>query len=74
MNQVINLATIGLIAAIWSCSQAGNLQAQDKPAGTRMLSQPAVSATHIAFSYDRDLWVADRDGSNPQSPDFTRRH
>ncbi len=31
---------------------------------TRLLAQPTVSATHVAFTYDRDLWIADRDGSN----------
>jgi len=30
---------------------------------TRMLSQPAVSADHVAFSYAGDLWIASRDGS-----------
>jgi len=30
---------------------------------TRMLSQPAVSAEHIAFVYDGDVWLANRDGS-----------
>lgn len=29
---------------------------------TRLLSQPAVSAEHIAFAYADDLWVAGRDG------------
>src|ERR1700741_237150 len=33
------------------------------PNDTRMLSQPAVSATHIAFIYAEDLWVANKDGS-----------
>ncbi len=33
---------------------------------TRMLEQPAVSAMHIAFSYDGDLWIADRSGANPR--------
>lgn len=33
---------------------------------TRMLSQPAVSADHIAFIYAEDLWVANTDGSNPR--------
>jgi tricorn protease len=42
------------------------LHAQQDAAGTRMMSQPAVSAEHIAFSYDRDLWIAHRDGSNPR--------
>ena len=33
---------------------------------TRMLSQPAVSADHIAFIYAQDLWVANPDGSQPR--------
>lgn len=36
------------------------------PADTRMLSQPAVSTNHICFMYAEDLWVANRDGSNPR--------
>ena len=32
---------------------------------TRMLSQGAVSKTEVAFAYDGDLWIANRDGSNP---------
>jgi tricorn protease len=31
---------------------------------TRLLAQPAVSASHIAFIYADDLWVADLDGKN----------
>jgi len=31
---------------------------------TRLLSQPAVSAGHIAFVYDGDLWLANRDGTD----------
>lgn len=34
--------------------------------GTRMLAEPAMSDSHIAFAYDRDLWIADRDGGNPR--------
>jgi tricorn protease len=33
---------------------------------TRMMSQPAVSSSHIAFIYAEDLWVAAIDGSNPR--------
>jgi tricorn protease len=29
---------------------------------TRLLSDPAVSAEHVAFTYAGDLWVADREG------------
>lgn len=31
---------------------------------TRLLTNPAISETHIAFIYDRDLWTANRDGSS----------
>ncbi len=34
--------------------------------GTRMLEDPALSESHLAFVYDGDLWMADRDGSNPR--------
>lgn len=33
---------------------------------TRLLWQPAISKTHIAFIYGEDLWVANRDGSYPR--------
>jgi tricorn protease len=36
------------------------------PSDTRMLTQPAISAGHIAFVYADDLWVAEKDGSHPQ--------
>ena len=38
-----------------------NLNAQE----TRLLSEPAISESHIAFIYAEDLWVANKDGSNP---------
>jgi tricorn protease len=31
---------------------------------TKMLSQPAIGVSHIAFGYANDLWVADRQGNN----------
>ncbi|HEX9981712.1 MAG TPA: PDZ domain-containing protein [Thermoanaerobaculia bacterium] len=31
---------------------------------TRLLSDPAISARNIAFSYANDIWVANADGSN----------
>ena len=33
---------------------------------TRLVSQPAVSARHMAFVYAEDLWIANLDGSNPR--------
>ncbi len=33
---------------------------------TRLLSEPAISDSKIAFIYAEDLWVANKDGSNPR--------
>ena len=33
---------------------------------SRMVSQPAISANHIAFIYAEDLWIANTDGSQPR--------
>ena len=33
---------------------------------TRLLKSPAISENHIAFIYAEDLWIANRDGSNPR--------
>jgi len=33
---------------------------------TKLMHQPALSDSHIAFIYAEDLWVANRDGSNPK--------
>jgi tricorn protease len=30
--------------------------------GTRLLRQPTLSATHVAFTYGADLWIAEREG------------
>ncbi len=38
------------------------LSAEDN---TLLLRYPSISADHIAFRYAGDIWVADRDGSNP---------
>ncbi len=35
------------------------------PVNTRFMHQPAISQDKIAFIYANDLWVANRDGSNP---------
>jgi tricorn protease len=33
---------------------------------TRLLWQPAISQQHVAFIYAEDLWIANRDGSQPR--------
>jgi tricorn protease len=47
---------------IGHCLFSSSVQAQT----TRLLSQPAISNSHIAFIYAEDLWVANKDGSNPR--------
>ena len=42
-------------------TSVGELRAVDTT-DTRLLSQLAISAEHIAFIYDGDLWVADGNG------------
>ncbi|MBU1310870.1 MAG: PDZ domain-containing protein [Gammaproteobacteria bacterium] len=34
--------------------------------GTRLLRQPDISATHLAFVYGGDIWLSDKDGKNPR--------
>ena len=36
------------------------------PTDTRMLSQPAISKNQVAFVYAEDIWIANKDGSNPR--------
>ncbi len=47
------------------CCLPASLFAID-PNDTRMLGQHAISSTHIAFIYAEDLWVANKDGSEPR--------
>jgi tricorn protease len=52
---------IGLTAAVIAAAISGfGLDIRD----TRMLTQPAIGKTQIAFHYANDLWVADLDGKN----------
>src|SRR3989442_8403554 len=54
--QRISAALIGALCAI----SAFAVDIHD----TRLLTDPAVSADHIAFAYANDLWVANLDGTN----------
>ncbi len=56
------LSTIAGLA-ISSALLAGPVLAQGQ---TLMLAQPDLSADHIAFVYAGDIWIADRDGTNPK--------
>ena len=52
-----------LMIAALLCAVAPAIGAVD-PLDTKLLTQPAISATHIAFIYAGDLFVADRNGAN----------
>jgi tricorn protease len=51
-------------AALVALALLPGLAAAQSTTDTRLLSQPAVSATHVAFAYAGDLWSARLDGSN----------
>jgi tricorn protease len=57
----LRLFTLSLIVGLFSTALA---YAQTDIHDTRLVSQPAVSAKHVAFIYADDLWVADLDGKN----------
>jgi len=65
-------------AATASASSAASVAAP-APAVTMLLREPAVSARHLAFVYGGDLWIANRDGSQPRrlaghaAPEFAPR-
>ena len=56
--------TAGLLLFLMMCLPAFVFAID--PTDTRMLAQPAISANHIAFIYAEDLWVANKDGSQPR--------
>ncbi len=55
-----------LVAALVACVAplAPRVAARVDPLDTKLLTQPAISASHIAFIYAGDLFVCDLDGSN----------
>ena len=58
----LTISPVLFAVAFWCSGVVGatepNLQ------DTRLLSQPAISAQHVAFIYADNLWVADLDGKN----------
>ncbi|NIP83324.1 MAG: peptidase S41, partial [Gemmatimonadetes bacterium] len=57
----ITLAPLTVAAAFLVA--VGSARGQDLT-DVRMAAEPGVGGAHIAFQYDGDLWVADRDGSD----------
>ena len=52
---------------------ANSAAAQPNITDTRLLAQPAVSATHVAFIYAGDLWTSRIDGTRRPAPHHRRR-
>ncbi|MEM9304692.1 MAG: PDZ domain-containing protein [Pseudomonadota bacterium] len=50
-----------LLASLLLALLIGAAHAVD-PKDTRLLQMPTISERNIAFAYDNDLWIADRDG------------
>lgn len=61
-NNYLAMGRIGFLSLAIGLLFVSGLNAIDTK-DTRMLSQPAISANHIAFIYANDLWVANADGS-----------
>jgi tricorn protease len=58
-----NFIYLSLILAVFiSASDLMGINTDD----TRMLSQPVITKTHIAFIYAEDLWIANSDGTDPR--------
>lgn len=53
---------LALAAAVIATLLAPAFAQTPNPADTRLLSQPAISAQHIAFIYAEDLWICARIG------------
>ena len=52
------------LALLLALAPLAGLRAEPNRDDTRLISQPAVSKTHIAFVYAEDLWICDLDGKN----------
>jgi tricorn protease len=59
MTPIARVLSAALVAAALLAHPAHGQDLSD----ARMVAEPGVSATHLAFQYDDDLWVARRDGS-----------
>src|SRR5262245_45801196 len=63
--RILRLLTVAALLAC-AASLAPSLDARVDTADTKLLTQPAISATHVAFIYAGDLFVADTSGNAVQ--------
>ncbi|MDP6057834.1 MAG: hypothetical protein QGH33_03025, partial [Pirellulaceae bacterium] len=57
-----NLSALSFLAIIATSTVSRAVDVDD----TRLLTNPAIGKKHIAFVYDRDLWIARTNGSAPR--------
>ena len=55
---------VAVVFLMFVASSSPTLDARVDTTDTRLLTQPAISATHVAFVFAGDLFVADLDGGN----------
>jgi tricorn protease len=60
VNTKLRLLAVALVLWLFVPAPAGAVDVND----TRLLSQPAISKSQVAFVYAGDLWVAAPDGTN----------
>ena len=60
----LNVRHLSVVVSMAALLLSLSVSALPNTRDTRMLSEPAVSATNIAFIYAGDLWVSNLDGSN----------
>jgi len=60
---LVVFSIFAVVIAITVAPVSGGPAAEPDPNDTRLLAEPAVSATHIAFTYAGDLWSARTDGT-----------
>ncbi|MEO7084804.1 MAG: PDZ domain-containing protein [Gemmatimonadaceae bacterium] len=53
-----------LLASVLAAATATTLHAQPSITDTRLLAQPALSSTNVAFIYAGDLWISRIDGTD----------
>ena len=58
--------TLSLAVAAAAITMAQAAHALPSTSDTRMLTEPALSATHLAFIYAGDVWLANPDGGAPR--------
>ncbi len=57
--RTLRIVPLAVLLVLFGASPTPTVQARVDPADTKLLTQPAISATHVAFIYAGDLWVAD---------------